>query len=219
MTLLDRVPRWCPLPAGALLITSLPLFVPGTLGAQSLPAPLQIEVRAEDGGVRVELGNILAPAGIQRSLEAGLPVRVGIVLELWRDRFFDSQEGRFEWRATVRYDPLGEGYRVETAEGVLGEANSPEAANELLQEALAVPLRPSRSGRYYYLARLEIETLSLSDVEELRRWLRGELGPAVEGDREVGGAIGRGLRRLLVRSLGLPAQRYQTRSPRFDWEN
>jgi len=36
--------------------------------------------------------------------------------------------------------------------------------------------------------------MSLSDLDEVERWLRGELRPAVRGQRNPGTAIGRGLR-------------------------
>jgi len=55
----------------------------------------------------------------------------------------------------------------------------------------------------------------VSDLDELRRWLRGDLGAAVGEGEEVGSALGRGFRRLLVRALGLPVQRYQARTPTF----
>jgi hypothetical protein len=63
---------------------------------------------------------------------------------------------------------------------------------------------------------VEMETLSLSDLEELQRWLQGDLAPAVVGEERVGSALARGVRRLLVRMLGLPAKRFQLRSPVFE---
>jgi len=89
---------------------------------------------------------------------------------------------------------------------------------EIVRSRLRSGLRPAGTGRFYYLARLRIETLSLSDLEELRRWLQGELGPAVGGDDDVvGSAIGRGIRRLFVRALALPAIQFEARTARFDW--
>jgi hypothetical protein len=77
-------------------------------------------------------------------------------------------------------------------------------------------LRPNaRSRSYYYLATLEIETLSLSDLQELQHWLRGEAQPAIQGRRPVGRAVGRGVQRALVRMVGLPSRRYEARSPTF----
>jgi hypothetical protein len=191
------------------------LLAAPSLGAQAGVPPLELQVQESDGSVRVILGEFLDRPGVQQSLESGLPVRVGIVVELWRDRFVDALEGRHVWRATILADPLSDRYRVETGDGAAAELVSLAGTRAFLQTQLRVPLAPDREGRFYYLARLEVETLSLSDLEELRRWLQGDLGAAVEGREEVGGAVGRGLRRLLVRALGLPVQRYQTRSATF----
>jgi hypothetical protein len=183
--------------------------------AQTRPAPLELGVRAGDRSVVATLGRVLSAPGVRTSLEAGLPVRVTVVTELWRVGFFDAQAGRHEWRASVMYDPLSRTYRLETAEGASVTAASLEMAELLLIERLRVPLRPVREGRYYYLGRLEVETLSLSDLDELRRWLRGDLAAAVDGEGRVGGALGRGLQRLLIRVLRLPAESFQARSPTF----
>ena len=201
--------------AGCLL--TLSWATPPGLAAQA-DEPLTLELQ-EAGSVRIGLGDVLTTGAIRTALESGLPVRLQIVTELWRDQFFDSQEGREEWHATVWFDPLAETYSVEALERSVGLSDSPAGAMQILRSALRSGLRPSREGTYYYLGRLQIETLSLSDIEELRRWLRGELAPTVGGDEVVGGAIGRGIRRLFVRALGLPVIQYQARSVEFDWED
>jgi hypothetical protein len=178
--------------------------------------PFALRLDTDAGAVRVELAGVLAGPRLRESLDAGLPVRIRVVTELWRDGFFDSQVARHEWRATVRYDPLARSHRVELPGDIRLEAASPEEVGQALESALDVPLRPNEPGRYYYLARMDVETLSLSDLEELQRWLSGELAPSL-GSPEVGSAVGRGLRRLLVRVLGLPVQRLQSRTPRFNW--
>ncbi len=215
--------RTAPLPrswfgAVPMVLVAVLSLISAELGAQESEDPITLALRAESGTVDLQIGDILGIGGIHRSLEAGLPVRIAIVTELWRDRLLDSQVARHDWRATVRYDPLSELYRLETADGVVGQSSSLEQITRFLREEVSVPIGPTSAGTYYYLARIELETLSLSDVEELRRWLRGELTPAVEGGGEVGGALGQGLRRLVVRMLGLPVQRYQVRSARFEWQ-
>lgn len=197
----------------SLLAFALLLTAVAPLSALQDP-PLWLEVQPS-GGVGIVLGDVIDETGIRSSLESGLPVRIRVVTELWRDRTFDALEGRHEWRATVRLDPITHRYRIETAGGGHGEVASPGATRAFLQGRLQVPLRPTRPGRYYYLARIELETLSLSDLDELRRWLQGDLAPAIEGREEVGSAVGRGIRRLMVRALRLPVQRYRTRSATF----
>lgn len=195
---------------------TITLLAPQGVCAQD-EEPLRLELEDPAEGIRIELGNILMAGGIQRSLESGLPVRIQVLTELWRNRFIDALEGREEWRATVWYDPLSETYRVETVGIPIGLADSPEEATAILRSDVRSGLRPEQPGTYYYLGRIEIETLSLSDLEELRRWLQGELAPVVGGEEPVGGALRRGLQRLFVRMLGLPAVRFQTRTPEFDW--
>lgn len=186
--------------------------VPSGAGAQAL----SLEVRPADGGVEARLGPVLDGRGIRNSLDAGLPVRIRVVTELWRDRFIDEQVNRHEWRASVHFDPLERRYRVQVGDDPPQPAATPEAAAEILNRQLRIPLTPERGGRYYYLGRIEVETLSLSDLDELRRWLQGDLATAVEGETGVGSALGRGLQRLLIRVLGLPAERFQARSRSFD---
>ena len=62
---------------------------------------------------------------------------------------------------------------------------------------------------------VDVEMLSLSDLDEVERWLRGELRPAVRGQRNPGGVLGRGLRSLFVRLLGAERRHYEVRSKTF----
>jgi hypothetical protein len=170
------------------------------------------------GELTVRLGDALG-GSVATALHSGLPVRLRVLGELWRDRLFDSEEARAEWRATVIYEPLERTYHV-----VVSGADSLRVLSTLrdvntnLAHSLRLPLRPMRRGKFYYIAQVELETLSLSDLEELRRWLRGDLAPAVAGDEDVHGALAKGMNRLLVRVLGVPARRVRLRTPAFEWE-
>ena len=62
---------------------------------------------------------------------------------------------------------------------------------------------------------VDVETLSLNDLDEVERWLRGELRPAVRGRRNPGTALGRGLRTLAVRLLGSESRHYEARTGTF----
>jgi hypothetical protein len=193
----------------------LGLSLPG-LRAQEGP-PVRLHVQPGTGGVRLEIDNLVTDPGLLEAIHSGLPLRIRILVQLWRDGFFDSQEGQYQWRATVIFDPLTRRYRVQPVapSGEGGEMNTLEEVQAVFRQTLDVPLRPRRSGRYYYLADVEMETLSLSDLEELQRWLQGDLAPAVTGDEGIGSALARGVRRVLVRMLRLPAKRFQIRSPSF----
>ncbi len=183
------------------------------LGAQE-EDPVRFDVISETGEAVIVVGSLLDDRRLLEAIHSGLPLRIRILVQLWKDGLFDDVHGRFEWRASVVFDPLTRRYRIQTGaeEGVIHEVNTLEEARSTLQLTLDLPIRPRERGRYYYEADVEMETLSLSDLEELQRWLQGELGPAVTGEEDVEGAMARGFRRLLVRMLGLPTRRFQVRS-------
>lgn len=200
-----------------LVFASIAFGAPATAQA---PPPLALRVNTETGGLEMRLGNLFDDPSLVRALYSGLSLRIQVEAELWKDGFFDSQRGRGDWRATVVFDPLEERYRVATGgdAGVELSVDLLSEAGEALRTAFAIPLRPYEAGRYYYLGQVEIETLSLSDLEGLQRWLRGGLATASGGDEPAGSAMGRGLHRMLVRVLGIPARRYRVRTERFDFE-
>jgi len=166
----------------------------------------------------IDLGDLLLDGGLRRALEQGLPLRIRVTAELWRDGFFDRQEGEVEWGASVLLDPVAREYEVAVAGlGTVARTVTLAEATAVVEEAFDVTLRPARDARYYYLAELEVETLSLSDLDELRRWLGGDVASAVRGDAAVENAIASGVRRVFVRALGLPARRERLRTPSFDW--
>lgn len=164
----------------------------------------------------MHVGSLFEEPGLSRALHSGLPLRIRVLAELWKHGFFDSEKGRSEWRATVLYDPLEQRYRVATADAVELTADSIAGVRDALERAFMVPLRPREEGRYYYLGEVQVETLSLTDLEELQRWLRGDLAPAVKGDQPMETAVGRGVRRAIVRMLGLPARRFKLRTESFE---
>jgi hypothetical protein len=175
-------------------------------------------VSKSDGRPTITIGNLFGEGGISRALHSGLPLRIEIVVELWKDGFlFDHERGRADWRASVVYDPLAQRYDIKTGQGGTHETtvDSLSDVRAVLQKAFTISLRPKENGRFYYLGEVVMQTLSLSDLEELQRWLHGDLAPAVAGEDKMENAVGRGVRRALVRMLGLPARRFQIRTPEF----
>lgn len=186
------------------------------MGAQGT-APLYLRANPEAGFLEMRLGNLFRDEALLRALHSGLPLRIHVRAELWKDGFFDSQRGRGEWRASVVYDPLERRYRVATGGEGAAElsVDSLPAAQDALQAAFDVPLRPYEEGRYYYLGQVDIETLSLSDLDELQRWLRGDLATGAGDEAEVGTAVRRGVHRVMVRMLGIPGKRYRVKTEPF----
>lgn len=169
------------------------------------------------GGLALELATVLEDGGLRRALHSGLPIRIEVSIELWRDGFFDQQEAGGTWRASVLHDAVTQTYefQIEDQEAI-SLPDLGRVAQEL-QAGFESEVRPRREGRYYYLAEVELQTLSLSDLEELGRWLQGDLAPVVEGEEAAETAVARGLRRVMVRALRLPARRERLRTPSFDW--
>ena len=191
------------------------LGVPVTsLGAQE-PEPLRFDILPETCEAMVRIVDLFSDPSLVEAVLSGLPLRIRLRVQLWKHGFFDNQKDQYDWRASILFDPLTRRYRVQTNEraGNEVEVNTLEEAQNALQLTLNIPLRPAESGRYYYIAAVELETLSLSDLEELQRWLQGNLAPVVAGEEEVEGALAKGVRRVLVRMLGLPAKRFQAQSP------
>ena len=182
--------------------------------------PLRFHIVEETGEAVVDIVDLFSDAPLVEAVLSGLPLRIRVRVQLWKDGFFDNQKGQHEWRASILFDPFTRRFRVQSSErtGAEVEVNTLEEARAALELTLNIPIRPRESGRYYYIAAVEMETLSLSDLEELQRWLQGELAPVVAGDRDVEGALATGVRRVLVRMLGLPARRFQVQSPTFPVE-
>ena len=160
---------------------------------------------------------VLADSALVRAVHAGFPLRYRFTLELWRDRFVDALAGRTTWSVVLAHEPLSGRYRLHRSweEGRahwFAELDSARAAIEVWYLTPLPPPEPG-SGAYYYDARLEIEAITVSDLEELERWLRGEIGPTASGG--VPGAVARGVRSLFIRLAGLGTRRYEARTRTF----
>jgi hypothetical protein len=154
-------------------------------------------------------------------LANGFPARLHYRLERWvSGRWFDDIKAASEWDVILKYDVLGKKYDVVRVVNkkveVLGSYAAAEDAENAAEGAYrpAIPL-PRKGQRGYYNLLLDVETLSLTDLDEVERWLRGELKPAVSGKKNPGTAIGRGVRTLVVRLLGGEKRHYEARTGTF----
>jgi uncharacterized protein DUF4390 len=171
------------------------------------------------GGYRasLRLSGLFGDKELQEVVESGLPLRVRIRIELWRDGWVDDARGSEIWNALLTFNPLEKTYRLRThgSPSIDRHLSDFQNARSALEARRTFSLRPSEAGRYYFTANIEIETLSLSDLEELERWLQGELRPVVSGGGSVTGALGAGAKRLLVRILSLPTRTLDLKTSRF----
>ena len=153
------------------------------------------------------------------ALRSGLPVRLHYRVELWRSRdgWFDDFSRQVEWDVVVRHEPLLDQYTLLTLVGARRQERryaTLDALGAALAFAYQVSVRPDEPGGYYYAASLQISTLSDSDLDELERFLAGDLGNQGKGEG-IGDAVGRGATRFLLRLAGLPSLRLEARSERF----
>jgi hypothetical protein len=154
------------------------------------------------------------------ALRSGLPVRLHYRVEVWRSRgaWFDTFERQVEWDVLVRHEPLLDQYTLLTLVGAARQERryaTLDALGAALAFAYQVNVRPAEAGRYYYAASLQVGTLSDSDLDELERFLAGDLDREEDEDGSLGDALGRGATRFLLRLAGLPSLRLEARSGHF----
>ena len=209
------------IPLVSALFTTLTAAAP--LGAQR--PRLEVVAPAQNAWAdlppSVSSSGLLSDAAMRDLLANGFPARLHYRLERWQaGRWFDDLKAAFEWDVILKYDVLGKRYQVvrvvNNKPQTLGEfpavADAENAAEAPFQTSISLP---SKGKRGYYNLLLDVETLSLSDLDELERWLRGELKPAVSGKKNPGTALGRGVRTVVVRLLGGEKRHYEARTGTF----
>jgi hypothetical protein len=203
------------------------LGAPGALAAQSPPGPAAIPVVAIEprrdstgalGGCLVRTRHLMADGVFEGAMRNGFPVRFTFRVALWRDgRFLDSEERSATWDVVTLLDPVTNEYALIRSGGVVETFADSSHLDEAMAVPSAVELAPEQPGaRYYCQVALDMESLSVSEVQEVERWLRGDLGRALTARGDVGDALSRGARLVLVRLSGLPHRRLETRTPTVD---
>jgi hypothetical protein len=211
------------------MLTSRLLLAIGLLSASTLAAQKKVRVEVlpppanawADDAPFVASAGLLTDATMRDLLANGFPARLHYRLERWAGgRWFDDLKAAFEWDVILKYDVLGKKYqvvRVVSKKAVsLGDFETLEDASSALEAPYQTTIAlPTKGQRGYYNLLLDVETLSLSDLDEVERWLRGELKPAVSGKKNPGTALGRGVRTLVVRLLGGEKRHYEARTGMF----
>lgn len=195
-----------------------------TVGAQRAPGleillPTPTRLTAE--GPLVKARGVLTDPRMRELLASGFPARLSYRVELWSsERWVDQLHRTAEWEVQVRWRGVDEKYEVTQVVGgrllSLGAFARIEDAESAVERPLRVPMAaPASRRRFYYEAALEVRTLSVSDLDEVNAWLRGELQPAVRGQRNPGTALSRGVRSLTTRLLGGERREYGARTAIF----
>ena len=206
---------------GAALVVALTVAVP--VAAQKpqigFVMPEQTALSTEPPSVRSS--SLITDGAMLDLIRNGFPARLHYRVERWTTGgWFDDMAGEAEWDVVVRYDALGkvfQVYRVVRRNTVrLGTFATLPEAEAAFDAPFPAPIRPPKKGqRSYYTLVVSIETLSLTELDEVEQWLRGEMKPAVRGKGNPGTAVGRGVRTVMVRILGGEKRRYESRSGTF----
>ncbi|AMW04233.1 hypothetical protein [Gemmatimonas phototrophica] len=202
------------------LLLTLLLLAGGSVVAQAQARPeIDIRVTAQSYPPLVAVRNVLEEQPFGELLRNGFPARLHIRAEVWTvGRYFDDVRGRAEWDVIVQYNVIEKSYEVAR---LVGERVTPlgsylrfadaRAASELAY--LPTLPTPRRGQKGYILVQAELQTLDVSDLDEVERWLRGEATPAVRGKRSPASALTRGVRTLASRILGGEVRQLEARSP------
>ena len=211
----------------AALLTLLTVTgVPTAAGQGNVRLDVSLPARSVSGaeGPAFSPRGVLASRELRDLLRGGFPARLHFACELWRDdRFNNQRDNAVEWDMLVRFDQLSrkfEVYRIVGEQATrLGRFDTPEEAEAMVEKPFRILNPPLQRGRrYYYDSSLDVEVLSLSDLNEVERWLRGEVRPALRGERNPGTAVTRTVRSFFVRLLGGEQRHYQTRTATFTAE-
>ncbi len=208
-----------------LLLALLAAALPGEGMAQAGNA-VRLEVRLTPDTARtgarapvVRSDNLLGDGRWLSTLRSGLPVRLHYRIEVWRSRdgWLDELTRQVYWDVVVRHEPLLDQYTMLTIFGSRVQERryaTLDALTAALAFAYQINVSPAQRGNYYYSATLEVSTLSDEDLDELERFLEGDLSEA-RGNGGLGDALGRGATRFLLRLAGLPSLRLEARTGRF----
>jgi len=197
----------------------LALLAGGAVPAAAQAPTLTITLQSETP--RIQTTQLLADGKFTALMRSGFPLRLHYRLELWRDRatWFDQFVREASWDAVAHHDPLADEFVLIRTGGSVARYATAEALERALQIPYRVALSPKGAGKFYFLCRLEVTTLNDTDLEELTRWLKGDVSPAVSGRGSVGSALARGAQRIIVRIAGLPRLTLEARSEAVTREN
>jgi hypothetical protein len=198
----------------------LALLILFVVAAAIPPAAAQqpsLTVTRQSDVPRIQAAGLLADGQFIALMRSGFPLRLHYRLELWRARatWFDQFVSEATWDAVARHDPIADDFVLIRAPGGTTRHASADDLARALQIPYYLTLAPRSTGRFYFLCRLEVTTLNDTDLEELTRWLKGDVSPAVSGKGNVGSALARGAQRIIERIAGLPRLTLEARSEAF----
>ncbi len=198
-----------------------------TLHAQKEKDPtLAITLPAADqlakSGPLVMATNMLSSPHAREPLAAGFPARFHFLVTLWSEgRLTNAVERRAEYDVLVRYIAMEKKYEVvqlvnDLPPFSLGKFDHVEDAERAVARPTRAPIVAFKSKKhFYYRVTLDVQVLGASDLDEVNRWLKGELEPAIHGERNPGTALTRSIRMLASRLLGGDSREFEAETAEF----
>lgn len=182
---------------------------------------ITIDLRRDSAGAllapRVQAQNLLSDGVFLGAVHNGFAVRFAYRLSLWRSAtLFDRLVGEAKWEAVIVQDPLDNTFELLQPESPVQTFTDPARLQAALATSYEIGMLPPALSpdRYYYIANLDVESLTATELEDVERWLRGDVGRAIAGRGDVGNALTRGARLLLIRLSGLPHRAFEARTER-----
>ena len=172
-------------------------------------------------GPVVRATDMLAGSRMRDPLAAGFPARFHFVVELWsQGGWFNNLERRADYDVLVRFIPIEKVYEVVQIVNdrpfSLGKFQQVDDAERAIARPTRAPITaPQTKKKLYYQVNLTVAVLDVSDLDEVDRWLKGELGPAINGQRNPGTAVSRGMKDMVARLLGGEKREYEKRTRTF----
>jgi len=204
----------------ALAVAAWGTPLPAQGGRARLEIALPGAVTLASEGPLVRCVSVVSDDRLRDLLRNGFPARLHFRIELWSSGgWLNDLERSAEWDMIVRYDPLDRTYRVARIVGdvvvPLGQFEQFADAETAIERPFRAPITARRGKRGYYNVVLDVETISLTELDEVERWLRGELRPAVRGQTNPVKPVTKGLRTVFVRLIGGERRHYELRSAAF----
>ena len=199
---------------------------PFAAGAQPR-ASITATVPTATTGSAVALVGVLADKKFDELMQNGFPLRMHLRAELWKTGVINQVEASVEWETVVRYDSFDHTYDVvrvtfgaepdrKAVFTSLGSYKSLAGARGAAELAYTPPLPAADRGRKSYIAvQADVQTMEMSDLDEVQAWLRGDARPGVPAKRNPGTFLTRGVRSLFTRLLGAEVRHIEGQSATF----
>ncbi len=195
------------------------------LAPQPLCAQNQLEVKVVaptlTSPATAAITGVLSDMAFDKLMRSGFPVRVHVKAELWHSRtFLDEITAEFEWDFFVRFDTFDSEYEVVRIVGdsiaPLGRFRKLADAQRVTELPFALRLPTPPRGRSSYInVQADVQTIEMSDLDELMGWLRGEARPAIQGKKSATGVVGGAFRSITSRLLGGQVRHLEGRTKVF----